>query len=281
MSIPGPATCTKHLTSSQVFLCLTVEDRFGAVYCGVNGMKIISLNTWGGGLTSELVQFFIEQHEVDVFCLQEVYRSAEGKETPHSTRNLELVLFEKIAATLSDSHVGYFQPAWQDYYGQAMFVKKHLSVLEEGAVLIYENNTPERRGRHSQKMQYVRTEYGGSSLVIANVHGLWTGEGKGDTADRLRQGEIIRDFIQGRSEPVVLVGDFNLNPDTKSLAVAATGLRNLVVEYGVRSTRTRYYEKDETLFADYAFISPQVPLNDFKVLPDVVSDHAPLFLELR
>ena len=56
------------------------------------------------------------------------------------------------------------------------------------------------------------------------------------------------------------------------------GLRNLVSEFGVLSTRTRLYARPER-FADYVFVSPGIDVQNFGVLPDEVSDHAPLALE--
>lgn len=53
------------------------------------------------------------------------------------------------------------------------------------------------------------------------------------------------------------------------------GMRNLIKEYGVTSTRTSHYTKDEK-FADYAFITQGIKVKDFKVLPDEFSDHTPL-----
>ena len=49
-------------------------------------------------------------------------------------------------------------------------------------------------------------------------------------------------------------------------------------EFGVGATRTRLYAGAER-HADYVFVSPGVAVSDFRVLPDEVSDHAPLMLE--
>lgn len=116
-------------------------------------------------------------------------------------------------------------------------------------------------------------------MIIANVHGLWNGKGKSDTEGRLEQGRRIHDFIERHPEQIIIVGDFNLDPDTKSLAITEAGMRNLIKEYGITSTRTSLYTK-EGKFADYALVSPGVNVLDFKVLPDEVSDHAALYLEI-
>jgi endonuclease/exonuclease/phosphatase family metal-dependent hydrolase len=56
------------------------------------------------------------------------------------------------------------------------------------------------------------------------------------------------------------------------------GLKNLVAEFGVVSTRTSLYARPER-FADYVFVSPGVDVFAFRVLRDEVSDHAPLMLQ--
>ncbi len=56
--------------------------------------------------------------------------------------------------------------------------------------------------------------------------------------------------------------------------------RNLIKEYSVQSTRSSYYKK-ELRFADYMFVSPEVNITDFKVLPDEVSDHLAMYLDFK
>lgn len=55
--------------------------------------------------------------------------------------------------------------------------------------------------------------------------------------------------------------------------------RKLIKEYGITSTRTSLYTKPNK-FADYVFVSRGIKIIDFKILPDEVSDHTPLFLEI-
>jgi endonuclease/exonuclease/phosphatase family metal-dependent hydrolase len=242
-------------------------------------MKIISLNTWSGVVIKPLLDFFEKYNEVDVFCLQEVYNDAVGKDDSHPHLDMKLDLFQRIESQLRDTHVGYFRPAYKDFYGLAIFIKRDVFVMEEGDTIIFENNGSEQRGMHGRNLQYVRIKYQEQSLLIANVHGLWNGKGKTDTDERLSQSNKIKEFLAIQKEPVVLMGDFNLNPDTKSLLIIAEGLENLIKKYNIKSTRTSFYIK-EGKFADYAFVSAQVEVRDFKVLPEEVSDHAALYLEI-
>lgn len=243
-------------------------------------MKIITLNTWSGVVLEPLLDFFQKCRNVDVFCLQEIYNDAVGKDDSHPHLDMKLDLFQRIESKLQDTHTGYFRPAYKDFYGLAIFVKKDIIVKEEGDTVIYENNNPEQRGRHGRNLQYIRIKHQQQDLLVANVHGLWNGMGKTDTDERILQSQRIKEFLTRQSEPIILVGDFNLNPDTKSLTIVSEGLRDLIKEYNISSTRTSLYTK-EGKFADYAFVSPNVEVRDFKVLPEEVSHHAALYLDIE
>ena len=78
-----------------------------------------------------------------------------------------------------------------------------------------------------------------------------------------------------------MCGDFNLLPDTESIKILeSSGLRSLIKEYNITSTRTSFYTKPAK-YADYILVTPGIEVKDFKVLTDEVSDHSPLFLEIE
>ena len=114
-----------------------------------------------------------------------------------------------------------------------------------------------------------------------NFHGLWNGNGKSDTEDRINQSKKIIEFVKTIKGDFALLGDFNLSPDTESLQMIGRelGCRELIKEYGITSTRTSLYTKPNK-FADYVFVSNGIDVIDFKVLPDEISDHTPLLLEI-
>lgn len=251
-------------------------------------MKLITLNTWGGrGGLDALLAFFKKHEDTDVFCLQEIWNG--GEEMIGVTAGgsplvgVSTTLLTDIASVLPN-HTFYFRPIFQDYYGVALFVKNTISVLEEGETYVYKEKgffVPEEKGNHARNVQYAHlaTEHG--IRTVMNIHGLWNGNRKIDDPDRLEQSDRIAKFLCATAHPYVLAGDFNLYPDTKSIEkIEACGTRNLVKEYNVTSTRTSLYKKDEK-FADYIFTSDGITVHDFKVLPDEVSDHAPLYVEFE
>lgn len=258
-------------------------------------MKIISLNTWGARAGhKEFLDFIkINAETTDIFCLQEVWdvKSEKAKEVSSLLeeavvggvvlQNMMTNLYSELCSILPNFN-GFFRPHYGDHYGLAMFVKKNLNLLEEGDVFVYKDRdfVPTGDvGNHARNIQYANIGNDDGLVTIINFHGLWNGKGKTDTEDRIIQSKNIIGYISRISNPVVLCGDFNLLPETESLKLfEEAGLRNLIKEFDIKSTRTSLYKKEHR-FADYAFISPEIVVKDFKVLPDEVSDHSPLYIE--
>ncbi len=255
-------------------------------------MKLISLNIWGGRAGKEkLLSFFKDHSDIDIFCLQEVwsapYGHLEGATIGGTITFNDDVMTEgkqEIAAALPEHEV-FFHPHHLENYGLMMLVKKSFSVTDSGDVFVHKHRgyIPEGDvGNHARNIQYVTVNTSAGKRTIINFHGLWTnGTWKEDTYDRLVQSENIAAFLKDVGNPFILCGDFNLLPETESLKrLEDLGLRNLIKEYGITSTRTSYYTK-EGKFADYALVSNGIDVKDFKILPDEVSDHSPMHLEFE
>ncbi len=139
----------------------------------------------------------------------------------------------------------------------------------------------ENTGFHAKNIQYIKFNIQGRDFTIINFHGLWTGKGKDDTEDRINQSQNIIDFIKTLNGEVVLCGDFNLNPDTESIKMFEEfGLKNLIRENNITSTRTSYYSK-ENKFADYTFVSKGIEVKSFEIMPDEVSDHSAMKIIIK
>lgn len=249
-------------------------------------MKVISLNTWGGKAgKEELLDFFRRNKDVDVFCLQEIWSGGED-EVSEWGEGIDTQILTSIQNVLPD-HVAFFRPYYQDWFGQAIFIKKNIKILEEGDVFVYKdreyafNIVHKDSSNHARNIQYVNIETEHGPRTIINFHGLWNGGGKGDAPERLTQSDNIIKFIKELKNSHMLVGDFNLLPDTKSLKMLEeSGMRNLIKEFGITSTRSSYYTKP-LRFADYTLISDGIKVNDFQVLPDEVSDHLAMYLDFE
>jgi len=244
----------------------------------MNNVTLVTLNIWGGYLREKLLSYFKTNSHIDIFCLQEVYHSASEKISTCDMK-LSLNIFNDIDTILTE-HNGYFCPVVGDY-GLAIFIKKSFNVKNSENILIHENNRYHGKGpTHQRKMQCITYAHGTQSMTICNVHGLWNGNGKTDSIDRIKQSENIKHFLLNLQSPYIVCGDFNLEPSTKSLMLIKDGLEDHIEMNNIISTRTHYYKK-EIKYADYIFTSKQVAVSYFKVMSDVVSDHSPLLLKFE
>jgi endonuclease/exonuclease/phosphatase family metal-dependent hydrolase len=246
-------------------------------------LTIISLNIWSGRCGDKLFEFLKHNQDVDIFCLQEVFNG--GKEDVENLLG-EIVSndyesFTKIKKILPN-HVAYFRPCLKDYFGLALFVRNTITVLEEGDEFVYQHRgfvpTSELIKLHARNIQFAKVDIEGYKLSIFNFHGMWQEQGKVDTSDRLLQSEKINHLLSKFQEKLVVCGDFNLLPETESIAmIESRGLRNLIKENGILSTRTSLYTKQEK-FADYVFVSEGLHIELFEVMSEEVSDHSALKL---
>jgi endonuclease/exonuclease/phosphatase family metal-dependent hydrolase len=157
-------------------------------------------------------------------------------------------------------------------------------IKEEGDIFVFkerENASDDFDANHARNIQYINIETPKGLRTVVNFHGLWNGISKEDTEERLVQSDNIIKFFKGIPTPYVLCGDFNLLPHGRSLGkLEDFGMKNLIKEFGIASTRSSYYKK-EVRFADYTLVSDGIVVNEFKVLPDEVSDHLAMYLDFE
>ncbi|MBI2611719.1 endonuclease/exonuclease/phosphatase family protein [Candidatus Gottesmanbacteria bacterium] len=252
-------------------------------------MKIISLNIWGGILRTSLCKFLKKYSpQVDFFCLQEVY-SSPIPET--NQKGMHFDIYTQIEKILPN-HLGYFSPSYQvDTIGKsdlkiltglAIFVKKSIPIKEHDEIFIYRNksfkpiNNFQTAPRNLQFVTFVNKNI---DYILCHFHGIWHPKTKVDTTERIEQANIIKQFLNRYKDRVILCGDFNLLPDTKSISILEKGMRNLIKEYNIKTTRNQHYKREEK-FTDYIILSPEIPIRSFQVIQDTVSDHLPLLLEI-
>lgn len=249
-------------------------------------MKIISLNTWGGRVKEPFNEFIKKHLDIDVFCFSEVYNDATNKDQ-YYREHRDKINFDLLndLKELLPNHNFLYHPHLSDWWGLAMFIKNNIEIIESGEIFVHKQKDwdieKEKQGYTAKNIQYAKLKNKSKEICVINFHGLWTGLGKGDTDDRILQSKNIINFIEKLKGEVVFCGDFNLRPDTESVKIFEDfGLRNLIVENNITDTRTSYYKRSER-FADYMFVSNGLNVEEFNVMPDEVSDHAALYIEVN
>jgi len=227
--------------------------------------------------------------DTDIFCFQEVF------DTPTLRKNVDdfyrANLFSELKRVLPE-HDGYFAPSEEGYgfvgpvdfpiqWGVAMFVKRPIEIVRTGDTYIFGSYNSRWNGNSSssRNLQYVCLNVDGQDYTLAHFHGLWKKDcGKDDLEERIEQSHRVKEFLDRSTGKKVLCGDFNLSPETESLAILEEGLINLIKVQGITTTRSSYYPKPDR-FADYVLVSPDVNVKQFEVPQIEVSDHLPLFLD--
>jgi endonuclease/exonuclease/phosphatase family metal-dependent hydrolase len=173
-------------------------------------------------------------------------------------------------------------------FGIATFARRGLPIEQRCAATIikHQDHLDAVPGLHTivRPVQLTRLRTTHGPLVVANYHGLAQPGSKLDSDERLAQSAALRRVLADQHAPCVLIGDFNLLPDTESIRLLERDFRNLVTERGIRTTRSRlnphHGKPTEQPHADYAFVSPALTVLDVQVPNVAISDHLPLILDL-
>lgn len=219
---------------------------------------------------------FVEKQSVstDVFCFQEMFDTTSQDKTRDGYRinllnELKTMLgdFECLPALAKESaYVN--DPENKISFGLTTFVRHPIKVVGQKIVPIYKGNDESS----PRNIQHITLKNNQQPCSIFNVHGLWFKEGKLDNPDRVTQSKIIIENFRATQGKKILCGDFNLLPENQSVKMIEQETVNLISKNKITSTRSKYYLKKDK-FADYIFISIDINDKQFRVLPDVVSDH--------
>ncbi len=258
-------------------------------------MKILSLNIWGGR-QGDLFFNYIKEYSktTDVFVFQEVFSSPEKTAVFNNAR---INLFQELKDILTDFKA-FFIPTYEGWVdmdkvdfkvnsGQAIFVKKSIKVLSNGSEYIFGNAKTEIHENFQNEpktLQYVNLEFQSRNYLVINIHGLWYPGTKVDTSARLEQSKKILEFAGRFQSSKIIVGDFNLFPDTESIKMFDRDYKNLIQEYIITNTRNEVsWKNNDNIqhFADFAFVSRDVQVVSFEVPYNLVSDHLPMILQIK
>jgi endonuclease/exonuclease/phosphatase family metal-dependent hydrolase len=242
-------------------------------------MKLIQLNAWGGRLEPQ-IRDLMSKELPDILCLQEVISFA-GEGTG---------LFITIEMLQKEFDLPYvaFSPVFSfDFMnGTARFGNAVLSrfplVSVETVFTYLEHKENFVWGEHSSNMRnfvHVVIDVKGTHCNVLSHHGFWVPEHKKGNDETKRQMQLLADYSKDLSGPVILAGDFNLEPTSESLKPLNQLYNNLSTKYKLKTTRTDLTYKTET--CDYVFVNDPVHVQSFTALDKVASDHKALALEFK
>ncbi len=278
-----------------------VTRRAGGAASGVRfspprHMKLISLNTWGGKIYQPLISF-IQQHakDTDIFCFQEILDTTSDIK---QHRDLRANLLNELTKILTRFQFFYsieisgfdFTPDPVNFYltmGKTIFIKKNILVNSTDDILLYgdrkEESLKQDFSNLAVTLQSIEFIIKGKKFAVANIHGTAFPGSKLDTALRLEHSNKIKKFLDSKKGAKIMVGDFNLLPETQSIKIFESNMRNLIKEFNIQRTRSKlssfYGKEDFQKFADYTFVSGDIQVKSFEVPKVEISDHLPMVLE--
>ncbi|MEI8344227.1 MAG: endonuclease/exonuclease/phosphatase family protein [Candidatus Moraniibacteriota bacterium] len=228
-------------------------------------MKIVFLNTWNGKIQDKIAEFIKEQvNDTDIFCFQEVYAE------------MKIICKELLADYVEIS--AYKFVIKNDDFPQATYVRKNLNILS--SEIIFDRDMDCGLGI------YLQIKNADKNIHVCNFHGLSQPGHKLDNPNRLKQSRGLIDFFQGKKGAIVIGGDFNLFPETKSIQMfEENGYGNLIKDYKIATTRNKFawemYPESKQYYSDYIFANGEVKVKNFLVPSIEVSDHLPLILDFE
>jgi len=241
-------------------------------------VKLVQANIWGARLGYQ-VKNFLAKEAPDFACLQEIVDIKGG----------EAIMFLSLQEIIEDSVLkhSYMSPNFsfslmrrRARFGNAIlsrqpFTKK--KTLFTRLRYLANSDFYKDKDYNVRSLQHIVTNVNGKSLHVLNHHGHHIQEHKNGDTETMRQCRLIADYIGRLSGPVILTGDFNLAPHSKSLEVLNSMLTNLSIEYGLRTTRTPLTHKKEV--CDYIFVNSLIKVQNFYASDELISDHRALILE--
>ena len=242
-------------------------------------MKILQLNVWGGKLGKQIIEV-LKREKPDIVCFQEAVVFPAEKEG-----DLFFSTLKKFEREGGFEH-SFFSPVFGFSYmnrtaefGNAI-LSKH--PFQKTKVVFTRKEYIEDQDLldgdfNIRNLQHIMLELGEEILNILNHHGHHLPEHKNGDEETVRQCKMIADYIETLQGKTVLCGDFNLAPESPSMAPLNTLLVNQCIHRKVLTTRTVLTHKTEV--CDYILTNPGFEIKDFQVLDDIASDHKALLIE--
>lgn len=242
-------------------------------------MRLLQLNAWALRLSGSVTKM-IDQESPDIVALQEILES-----------DIEIGLFPSLTEFMSmvKFRHGYFSPVHGFRYMSGVVdfgnaVISNLTLHDKQTVftnLDYKTNFSYKDDDYNiRNFQHVIAEDGnGTKFHLINHHGYHIPEHKKGNNLTLKACRQIADYASKLEGPVIITGDFNLEPGSKSLAILENYFRNLTTEYGLKTTRNNLTHKSEV--CDYIFVNDSVIVKDFYVSQVIASDHQGLVMDFE
>jgi endonuclease/exonuclease/phosphatase family metal-dependent hydrolase len=244
-------------------------------------MKLMQLNVWNGKIQYRLLGYLREKQHPDIICMQEVNKM-------DGTADAFFATLDEIKKA-SGLDYEYMSPV-MDYklmnrkvvFGNA--VLSRFAYEDQNTVFTYGEYTPDfdyaTHDSNIRNIQHVIVK----GVNIINHHGFFVRDSKDGNEETLRQVQKIIDYTSNLTGPIIICGDFNLSPDSRSIAMLNEKFTNLTIQNNIPSTYSQLNWDTQDMpwskiVSDYIFVNDRIKVNDFYAEDEILSDHKALILD--
>lgn len=211
---------------------------------------------------------FINQVEPDFVALQEVDEQTQRLAKVNSGRHFSLT--DSLAKLTSMT--GYFAKTINFDGG-----KYGIATLSRKPVKTHKIKLPNPQKGESRVLFYLDTRIRlGTEFIFSNVH-----LDHQYPENRFAQVKRLNEFLSKQDKPVILAGDFNFTPNSKSYGMMKSQWIDVAFDFIERPTFT-YPSQRPSKRIDYIFLSRNVEwkIIDFQVYKLAHSDHLPIIAKI-
>ena len=260
-------------------------------------MKLLSWNIWIKKNNTKEIINFIKRNDFNILTFQEAVNTNDDKvyEGYRTKSDIEKAFINKYPFNVFSPFYGATKwtmngEMYIDFGGfaeQGLFTLSEYKILEQNNQFYHATYTTHdwehtyfEKNDHGRVMQNILLEIKHKKVQIINIHGIWTKDKQGDERTQ-KQCQLIVEKALTKDYPVIIVGDFNLLPNSKSIELMNNHFRNLVIENKIKSTKIIPNSNKSEVVLDYIFVNDKIKVNDFKVFNNNISDHLPLMLDFE
>ena len=261
-------------------------------------MRLVDLNVAIKLDNNEKVIDFLKNTESDIITLQESMRGIDN--TVYDRYNNSKLIKEAVKNThkydfygalwVSDKHIkkGVVTKDFGGMAEQGNEIISRYPIIEASNDFFHKNyqifrdTTDFRKNDHGRAVVVAIVEINNQKLRLLNIHGIWN-EGKIGDDRTIKECEYLLSLIEDNTIPTIIVGDFNLDPQSKSIKILNKKLTNLIEKYNIKSTRPTVKDGLDVgnSVDDYIFVNDKIKVNKFEVKQTDASDHYPLILDFE
>ena len=231
-------------------------------------LRVVSYNLHSGRNAAGDIVFdqqveFLRSLSPDLLAVQEVDRYWPRSASVDQSRALAYAL--DMRGFFSPNLLGPWIAGRVTYqYGIAVFWRGGSEVVAGVAL-------PGVPGREHRGLAYAELDTGRGGLTFANTH-----LGR-SPMERSAQAEFVAEWVASRALPIILAGDFNMNPDSPEYRFLASAATDVTAGLDLVTFPAEVPDRQR----DYVFITAGLRVGSVATVGRDLSDHRPVVVDLE